>query len=143
MKIIIEDLPSETEEHIIIRCNQVSPEIARIIAAIKSQEPLFAYSEQEICRVRLEEIFYIEAVDGKTFLYTNEKVFELKQRLYELDDELGFNFQRISKSVVLNLKKIKSLRPAINGRFEALLDNGERIIISRQYVSSLKEKFGI
>lgn len=44
---------------------------------------------------------------------------------------------------MLNLSKIISLNPALNGRFEAVLDNGERVIISRQYVGSLKKRLGI
>ena len=47
---------------------------------------------------------------------------------------------RISKSVVVNLMKIKALKPAMNGRFSAVLSNGEEVIISRKYVPCLKEK---
>lgn len=55
----------------------------------------------------------------------------------------GWMFVRVSKSVILNVNKIKSLAPAFGGRYEALLKNGEKIIISRQYVSSLKEVLGV
>jgi DNA-binding LytR/AlgR family response regulator len=53
------------------------------------------------------------------------------------------DFLRISKSVIVNLSKIKSLSPALSGRFEAALDNGEKVIISRQYVGDLKKRLGI
>ena len=62
----------------------------------------------------------------------------------ELEESLAnSDMLRISKSVMLNLSKIKSLSPALNGRFEAILDNGERVIISRQYVAGLKKRLGI
>ena len=53
------------------------------------------------------------------------------------------DFFRASKSIILNLTKIKHLSPAFNGRFEALLDNDEKVIISRQFVPELKRKLGL
>ena len=35
--------------------------------------------------------------------------------------------------------KISSIRPALSGRYTAQLKNGEEIIISRKYVSDLKD----
>jgi len=61
-----------------------------------------------------------------------------------LEDQLGKNeFIRVSKSCILNLNKIGSLAPSLGGRFEARLKNGEKVIISRQYVNSLKEVLGL
>ena len=90
------------------------------------------------------EVFYFESVEQKVFAYCRTEVYQTKNRLYELQDELsGLNFIRVSKSVILNLDKIKSLIPAFGGRYEALLKNGEKVIISRQYVNDLKEKLGV
>ena len=47
-------------------------------------------------------------------------------------------FLRVSKSLVLNLMKIKSIKPALNGRYSAILQSGEEVIISRKYVMQLK-----
>ena len=83
-------------------------------------------------------------VENKTFFYCREEVYEAKQKLYELEESLeNSDLLRVSKSVMLNLSKIKCLSPALNGRFEAILDNGERVIISRQYVAGLKKRLGI
>jgi DNA-binding LytR/AlgR family response regulator len=86
----------------------------------------------------------IDTVDNKTFLYLKDKVYESKQKLYELENSLAnSDFFTSIKSVILNLRKIKSLSPALSGRFEALLDNGEKVIISRQYMGDLKKRLGI
>jgi DNA-binding LytR/AlgR family response regulator len=53
------------------------------------------------------------------------------------------DFLRISKSVILNLSKVQKLIPALSGRFEAVLHNGLKVIISRQYVTELKKRLGI
>ena len=115
-----------------------------MIARLKAQEGLVANLGTQIHRIRPSDIYYIEVVENKTFLYCREEVYEAKQKLYELEESLeNSDLLRVSKSVMLNLSKIKCLSPALNGRFEAILDNGERVIISRQYVAGLKKRLGI
>ena len=55
---------------------------------------------------------------------------------------LGTMLFRCSKSMILNAGKIDYVLPSLSGRFEAVLDNGEKVIISRQYVSTLKRLLG-
>ena len=144
MKIVIEEPSGGEEDQIVFRCRQLPPELLRIIGLLKAQDALVAYLGSEIHRVRPSGVYYIEVVDGKTFLYCKDKVFESKQKLYELEETLaGGDFLRVSKSTLLNFSKIRSLSPALSGRFEASLDNGEKVIISRQYIGDIKKRFGI
>ena len=116
----------------------------KAISLLKAQGALVAYEGNEIHRIGQSELYYIEVVDNKTFLYCRNKVLESRQKLYELELSLAnSDFLRISKSVILNLSKIQSLSPALNGRLEASLENGEKIIVSRQYVGDLKKRLGI
>lgn len=144
MKIIIENIPNDKEEEVIIRCHRLTPELLNLMARLQPVEPIIAYYNAEIFRLNADDIYYIESFEDKTFIYVKENMYESKQKLYELEKLLS-NTEciRVSKSVILNLRKIRSLAPALNGRFEAKLDNGEKIIISRQYVSVLKKKVGI
>ena len=85
-----------------------------------------------------------ESVDDKVFAYTTDAVYESKLKLYMLEEELpASDFFRASKAVIVNLSKIESLSPAFGGRFEAVLKNDYKVIISRNYVSVLKEKLGL
>jgi len=144
VKIVIEEPREDEEEQIVIRCRVMTPELLRMVAQLKAQEALVAYQGSEIYRLKPSAVFYIESVDNKTFLYLKDKVYESKQKLYELEDILAAgDFLRVSKSVIANIAKIKSLSPALSGRFEALLENGEKIIISRQYTGDLKKRLGI
>ena len=62
-----------------------------------------------------------------------------QQKIYELESALKEKyFLRVSKSLLLNLMKVKSIKPAVNGRFTAILQSGEEIMISRKYVPELK-----
>lgn len=144
MKIIIEELQDDEEEQIIIKCREMTAEILRILALLKAQDTFVAYDGNVIYRIKPAGIYYIDVVDNKTFIYSKDKVYESKQKLYEWEESLANrDFIRVSKSVLLNISKIKSLSPALSGRFEALLDNGDRIIISRQYMGDLKKRLGL
>ncbi|MBP5752898.1 MAG: LytTR family transcriptional regulator DNA-binding domain-containing protein, partial [Treponema sp.] len=78
------------------------------------------------------------------FAYTAEDVYETKFKLYELEEILSSKtFFRANKAVIVNLNKIKSLSPAFGGRFEAVLKNDYKVIISRSYVPKLKELLGL
>ena len=143
MKIVIAEPQDGEEEQIIVKCHKMSSELLRALALLKAQDTLIAYDGNEIHRIEAVYIYYIEVVDNKTFLYCKDKIYESKQKLYELEEILtNGDFLRVSKSVILNLSKIKILSPALNGRFEAALKNGEHVIISRQYVNDLKKKLG-
>ncbi|MEY9978527.1 LytTR family DNA-binding domain-containing protein [Lysinibacillus sp. RC79] len=145
MKISIEEISQKLEEEILIRCHEVDDEIYEIINKLKT-ENLILLGHQNDCihRIKLSDIYYFEAVEGKVFMYCRDNVFEVKQKLYELEELCkGKNCLRASKSTILNITKISSVYPTISGRFEAVLDNGERTVISRQYVPVLKNMLGL
>lgn len=150
MKItIVDPLPGE-EEEIIIKSASLSPKVMELIAELKreddgsSVQKLHVYLDGEIHFIQPSEVFYFEYVDQKVFAYCKSKVYEIKSKLYEIEEMFPKKeFIRVSKACILNLDKINSLSPSFGGRFEAHLKNGEKVIISRQYVTNLKEALGL
>lgn len=124
-----------------IHCHKISDEVKEIVAFVKSRQgQLTGTIDDRQFEISVSDIFYIESVDNKSFIYTQNKVYETRQKLYELEDLLkSKRFLRISKSTLLNLMKISSIKPALNGRFMAVLYSGEETIISRKYVPELKK----
>ncbi|PER08732.1 LytTR family DNA-binding domain-containing protein [Bacillus cereus] len=145
MKISIEEISKELEEEILIRCHKVDNEIYEILNKLKAENLIvLGYQDDRVHRIKLSDIYYFEAVDGKVFIYCKDDVFEVKQKLYELEELCKEkNCFRASKSTILNIAKISSIYPSISGRFEAVLDNGERTVVSRQYVPVLKNMLGL
>ncbi len=145
MKITIVDRRDDEEDEIIIRCRQMDEKLLKMIYALRTgMEKITCVNGNDIVQVEPKAIFYFEAVDNKIFVYLDQEIYETKCKLYELEKRFdGTDFIRVSKSIILNLTKVKSLRPAFNGRFEASMKNGETIVISRQYVPVLKEKLGL
>ena len=145
MKITIMDRADGEEDEIIIRCRHMDERLLKLIYAIKTgQDKITALRDGSYFQVESKEIYYFEAVDNKVFLYLEKEVYETRYRLYELEEQFqGTDFFRASKSCIVNLAKVKRLSPAFNGRFEAQMKNGEKVIISRQYVPVLKQKLGL
>lgn len=145
MKITI--LPPEPgqEDEIILRCAQLDDRVLELLRTLRSEQfRLSAYSESGITLLPPRDVYYFEAVDNKVFAYCEKQVYEVRKKLYELEDALaGTDFLRISKSTIVDLSKVMHLSAAFNGRLEAKLKNGEKIIISRQYVPALKKKLGL
>ena len=130
---------SEPEELEII-CHEETEEVKDIITFVKSRQgKLTGICEGQQHEIPIADVYYVETVDNSVFIYGQNKVYETKQKLYELEGMLREKyFLRVSKSLVLNLMKIKSIKPALNGRYSAILHSGEEVIISRKYVAQLK-----
>lgn len=108
------------------------------------KEKLAVRQGEKILQIEPGDVYYFEAVDNRVFLYSEKNVYETRMKLYELERRFaGTDFFRVSKSVILNLARVKNFSPGFNGRFEALMQNGERVGISRQYVPFLKSKLGL
>lgn len=145
MKITIQDCSPEEEEEIIIRCRQMDEQLLRLIYSLKTgREKLTVSKGERIFQVQPSDIYYFEAVDNKVFACMEKEVYDTRNKLYELEERLkNTDFFRASKSTIINLAKVKNICPAFNGRFEVCMENGEKLIVSRQYVPDLKNKLGL
>lgn len=128
-----------------ISCARLTPDIEKILATLRMMNrQLTAYREGEVYLLDVSEVFYAESIDRKTFVYTGKEVYESNFRLYELEQQLEeCGFFRANKSCVVQLKCIRSLKMDLNRRIRATLENGEQIMISRQYAEELKRKLGV
>ena len=141
MKIKITNIEKSEPELLEIFCHSVSDEVREIIGFVQSREGcLTGYEEKRQYTVPITEVYYVEAVDSRVFIYTVDKTYESRSKLYEIEEALvGKRFLRVSKQTVLNLMKVSCIKPALGGRFTAVLMNGEQIMISRKYVPDLKK----
>lgn len=145
MKITIQDCPTGEEEEIIIRCRQIDEQLLKMVYSVRAGHDKLTVSKGEkIFQIPPSAVYYFEAVDNRVYAYGEKEVYEIKCKLYELEERfLHTDFFRASKSTIINLSKVKNFSPAFNGRFEVNLKNEEKLMVSRQYVPSLKEKLGL
>ncbi len=145
MKVTILEKKAEEEEELIIKCDSLDESLTKLINQFKGNKgKMNFYKEGRIVFVDPDEVLYFESVDDTVFAYTKDSVYETKSKLYQLENELPANiFFRASKAVIVNLDKIDSLMPVFGGRFEAVLQNGYKIVVSRNYLNTLKELLGL
>ncbi len=130
---------------VVIYCGKIDEEVIRLKHHIELfEQKIQAKKGSDYHFIHSSEILYFESVDNRTFLYTNDDVMEIKQRLYELEYILpDQDFTRISKSLIVNINKISALKPELNRTILATMCNGERLCISRNYVKPLRKLLSV
>ena len=145
MKITIHEDPNISDTEISIVCPQMTEELRDMIANIGLISHTFAGDKDgETFFIPVKDIFYFESVEGSIFFYTEKDMYKATARLYKIEECLqNLNFVRISKTVIVNLRKMQSIKQAEHSRLIATLINGEKIVVSRQYVPEIKKKLGV
>ena len=145
MKVTILEKKADEEDELIVKCDYLDESLTKLISQFKTGKgKMNFYKDGKIVFVEPEEVLYFESVDDTVFAYTKDSVFETKSKLYQLEEELPASiFFRANKAVIVNLDKIDSLAPVFGGRFEAVLENGYKVVISRNYLNTLKELLGL
>ena len=145
MKLLVKKSADYKETEIIIKCEKVDDRLDNIIQYIRQNTfSITGVKDGHTKIIPTDDVFYFDSTDERTFIYLESDVYECSMKLYELEQQLAdANFVRISKSCIVNLMKLDSVRPLINSRYEAKLENGEKLIISRHYLPDFKARFGI
>ncbi len=145
MKITILEKNAGEEDELIVKCDYLDESMTRLINQFKTGKgKLRLYKDAKIILTEPSDVLYFESVDDTVFAYTKDSVYETKSKLYQLESELPANvFFRANKAVIVNVDKIDSLAPVFGGRFEAVLENGYKVMISRNYLNALKEFLGL
>ncbi len=131
---------STGEDEVIVNYLAMSPEIERIVNFIKGEQTkLVGWKNKEQKVLDIKSILYIETVDGNTYAYSETDVLKVDYTLAQLEQQLNdINFFRCSKSMIINIDKVDSLRSLPSNRIDAQMINGEHIIISRTYASDFR-----
>lgn len=145
MKINLDIDGKYDDTEVIIRAPHLNNDIERIVAMMRMIDMQIAVRrDNETYLLETDKILYVEAVDRKTFVYTNADTYESELKLYELEQQLiERDFLRISKQSLVNLRKIKSLKTDVNRKIRITLQNGEQIVVSRMYSDELRRKLGL
>jgi len=140
MLVNIKEIENINETQVEILCKKIDPDVLFLEKYIQLfSKKLFTKQNGDNVLIHVKDIFYIETIEGRTFVYTDKNVLETDFRLYELEKQLvNYDFFRASKSLIINLQKIDTLSPELNRTFLAIMKNGYKVYISRQYTKILK-----
>lgn len=145
MKITIVEDPQRSETEITIVCAKMTDELRGLVANLTAAELTFSGKKgDETFFIPAKDIYYFESVDGTVFMYTANDTYESPLKLYQAEEALKHTrFSRISKTVIVNLDKMVSIKRAEGARLVATLVNKEQLVVSRQYVSQIKKTLGV
>ena len=147
MKLNLYEDKKMTDEHVDVYYSNMRPVIKQIIDTVNSERPTLSgrpadedLDDGEEIILDPKEIYYLDHIDRKLFAYTSDGVYRLMNTLAVCEDMLwNYGFVRVSKSNLINIYKIKQLKPDVNMKVYASFDNGERICINRSYKKSFNE----
>lgn len=141
MKIQLEENPTIDELEVLIRYSRMTQKVRYLERIIRAAgKEIRCKKEQQDVWINASDIYYIESVDKKTFVYGESEIYGSELRLYQLEEELKEEgFVRVSKFCIVNINMLESVCSLKNSRMEAMLKNGERVNITRKYLKEIRK----
>ncbi len=134
------------EETVVATVRQKTPlieEVERLLLS-DSADTLPCYREDEIVLVDIGQIECFLAESDKTYaVCTDKKRYLVKKRLYELEEILPKQFERISKSAIGNWRHIVKFKVQLSGAVDAVFRSGYSECVSRRCFAELKRRYGL
>lgn len=149
MKIRIDIDENLIEDEVIIHCQSLTEEVAKIQQAVSevvnASQRLVFYKGTTEYYLALDEILFFETADNTINAHTRDDIYQTKYKLYELEDILPGFFMRVSKSAILNTHHIYSInRNLTASSVVAFSGTHKQVYVSRYYykplISKLEEK---
>lgn len=139
MKVVLQQI-SEGSEEIRIRYRQMTEQIEEIVHYIERQgDKLIGMKDGQQFMLRPYDVLYLESVEGTAYLYTEKEVYRSSLTLMAAERAYGDEgYFRCSKSMVLNIYRIRKLQSMPGNRIDVTMDNGEHVVISRRYAKELR-----
>lgn len=143
VKIVIE--PDLVEDYTEIHVREITEEINRLSEFIQNKEQVITGTDENERIVVIDEadIVSIHAEKKWCHIYTDTENYSCRKRLYEIENMLSKDYMRISKSIIVNLRKIESVEAVFNGMLLLRMKNGSKEYVSRTYLPKMKEYLGI
>ena len=145
MKVNIVIEPDLEEDYTEIHVREITDEITRLSEFIQNKEQVITGTDEYERIVVIDEADIVSLHAEKKWcrIYTDTANYSCRKRLYEVENMLSKDYMRISKSIIVNLRKIESVEAVFNGMLLLRMKNGSKEYVSRTYLPKMKEYLGI
>lgn len=145
MKLRLELDKSIEEEEVVIRCREMNGQIRQIQQALEdiavAKQRFIFYKGNTEYYISLDQILFFETEEKIIFAHTANDMYQVKYRLYELEEFLPGHFMRVSKSTILNTEKVYAIRRNLTASSQVEFQNTHKqVFVSRSYYKPLKHK---
>lgn len=141
MKIRVDIQKQYESPEVHIMCREETEEVRELQERLEEMflRKLTVYSESETRNISIADVVRIYAASKKVFVRTARATFEVRERLYTLEEELKESgFVRISNSEIVNTSSIEKLDMGLVGTIKMHMRNGDVTYVSRRYVSTIR-----
>lgn len=123
----------------------VDEEAELILSEAENEESTIICKDgEESILVALDDMIFAESLGHEIWIHTKNQKYRFMNPLYQLEKNLPVGkFLRISKSVIINTQKVKSIKSGLSQKFMVTLENGEMVDVTRTYYYEFKCAFRI
>ena len=137
-------LDKERKEEVVVYAKEKTALVKEIEELVnKSQESIIGYNSDEMIRLNPKEVYCFTIENNKLYAVMENDKLLIKQRLYQLEEELDNDFVKINQSSIANIKKIDRFKATLGGSLIVLFKNGYRDYVSRRQARYVKERLGV
>lgn len=125
-----------------IHTNELNENITKAMSILEndeSNELLAVKKDSDIALLEYDDIFMFRVENKQVNVFTKDYDYIIKKPLYQIEENLNSDFVRISKTTIVNLKKIKRVAPSLRVMMFIELKNGLKDNISRKYLPNFKQ----
>ena len=137
-------IDKEKDEEIIATVHSrsaLTDEIEALILKHVGADRIPAYRDDNMKMLPFSDIECVTVLDGKTYaIDSKNQRYRLKQRLYELEQQLPSSFIRINKSTLANEKALDRFRVTYAGSVDAYFKCGYTEYVSRRCFAQIKRR---
>ena len=125
-----------------IHTNELTDNITKAMSILESEDSndmLAVKKGSDIALLEFSDVYMFRVENKQVRVYTESSEYLVKKPLYQVEESLGSDFVRISKTTIVNLKKIERVAPSLKGMMFIQLKNGLKDNISRKYLPDFKQ----
>ena len=108
-----------------------------------SDQMLMGYGEGEARVLTPDEVYCVVVEDNRVYALTKSEKYQLRERLYKVEEMIGDDFVKLNQSCIVNIKMIDSFDASLGGSLRVKLKNGYRDYVSRRQIKAVKERMGL
>ena len=116
--------------------------LADLEARQKSPDRIVVKSDGEIVCLKPQEIDWAESAGNYVCLHVGAATHILRETITALEGRLGRQFLRVHRSTLVNVDRIKTLRPSLYGDYAILLRDGTKLTLSRGFRETVLRRLG-
>ena len=128
---------------VVVEYPEYDQSVERLITKINNLSISFTgKTDGKSVSIDLFDIYYIENVDRKMFIYSKDNVYRYDGSMSDIDSAIAdTDLVRISRTCFMNVSHLREIMQMKNSHLEAVLDNDEKLIVSRKYLQDIKKIF--